>query len=93
MLIDWDTVLLAPPERDLWALIDEEPQIARDYTRRTGVEVDEAAIELYRLWWDLCGISLYVALFRAQHRDTEDCGVAWDGLQRYLDPQRWSARA
>ncbi len=89
VLIDWDTALLAPPERDLWSLIDEDPTIADEYSRRTGVEIDDAALRLYRLWWDLCETSLYTAQFRAPHGDTDDTRVAWDGLQTYLDPERW----
>lgn len=89
-LIDWDTALIAPPERDLWALVAEDPSIAAEYTRRSGTVVDEAAIELYRLWWDLCEISLFAGLFNRPHRGTEDERVAWDGLTRYLDPARWS---
>lgn len=49
-----DTALMAPPERDLWMLIGEEPAIADDYTHRTGTMVDSESVELYRLWWDLC---------------------------------------
>lgn len=90
VLIDWDTALLAPPERDLWALIDEDPQIAHDYSERTGVTVNDEALQLYRLWWDLCEISQYVTEFRQPHDDTEDTRVAWAGLQQHLDPTRWS---
>ena len=89
-LIDWDTALLAPPERDLWMLIDEDPHIAADYTERTGIEVDDHALQLYQLWWDLCEISLFVAEFRQPHDDTEDTRIAWAGLARFLDPTRWS---
>ena len=89
-LIDWDTALLAPPERDLWALIDEDAGVAMDYTERTGVLLDDAAIRLYRLWWDLCEISLFTAEFRAPHADTEDTRVAWAALACFLDPARWS---
>ena len=71
-------------------LIDEEPAIAHDYTERTGVEVDDSAIQLYRLWWDLCEISLFVAELRRPHDDTEDTRVAWAALRRFLDPARWS---
>lgn len=88
-LIDWDTALLAPPERDLWALIDEDARIEAFYTERTGVMLDAAALGLYRLWWDLCEISLFTAEFRAPHTDTEDTRVAWAALQRFLDPARW----
>jgi len=37
VLIDWDTALIAPPERDLWAFADEDRQVLDDYTARTGV--------------------------------------------------------
>ncbi len=89
-LIDWDTALLAPPERDLWMLIDEDARTAADYTERTGAELDDDALRLYRLWWDLCEISLFTAEFRAPHQDTEDTRVAWHKLQLVLDPVRWS---
>ncbi len=88
-LIDWDTVLLAQPERDLWMLTNEEPSIADDYAVRTGVAVDTASVELYRLWWDLCEVSLYIAEFRAHHTDTEDTRTAWNGLREHLDSKRW----
>ena len=91
VLVDWDTALLAPPERDLWALIDEDSSIADAYTHRSGIAVEPDAEQLYRLWWDLCEISLYVAEFRRPHRDTEDVRVAWRGLAKHLDPNRWTA--
>lgn len=91
VLIDWDTALLAPPERDLWMLIDDRPGIAADYATRTGVAVDDRAVALYRLWWDLCEISLYVAEFSSPHQDSDDTRTAWDGLCEHLDPRRWHA--
>ena len=90
MLIDWDTALNSPPERDLWMLIEEDPAIADAYTERTGVAVNHDTVALYRRWWDLCEISLFVAEFIQPHEETEDTRVAWAGLQRFLDPTRWS---
>lgn len=89
VLIDWDTALLAPPERDLWALIEEDPTIAEDYTLRTGVRLDDSTMQMYRLWWDLCEISLFAADLRRPHRDTDDTRLAWEKLNGYLDPARW----
>ncbi len=89
-MIDWDTTLLAPPERDLWALVDEDPRSADDYTLRSGRSLDPAALRLYRLWWDLCEVSLYVAQFREPHVDSDDTRAAWTGLTEYLDPSRWA---
>lgn len=52
-LIDWDTVGVALPERDLWmrAIHGEEP--LRRYTERTGRPVDTDALALYELDWRL----------------------------------------
>jgi hypothetical protein len=90
VLIDWDTALIAPRERDLWAMIDEDPAIAQRYTEQTGVVLDDQATRLYRLWWDLCEIAIYVTQFRAEHRDNEDTRVAWRSLQSYLRADRWN---
>ena len=88
-LIDWDTTLLAPHERDLWSLIDEDPETGAYYTSKSGRPVDADALRLYRLWWDLCEISLYVAEFHSPHIDSVDTRTAWQGLEKYLDPRRW----
>ncbi len=84
-LIDWDTALVAPVERDLWMLLDSpEDQLARQYTAATGHAVERSVLRLYALWWDLCEISIYIAQFRADHEDTEDTSVAWDNLQHFI---------
>ena len=49
MLVDWDTVGLAPPERDLWLVASETGDELRRYTELTGRTVDATALELYRL--------------------------------------------
>lgn len=84
-LIDWDTALVAPVERDLWMLLDSpDDQLAKQYTAATGHAVDQSALRLYALWWDLCEIAIYIAQFRADHEDTEDTSVAWDNLQHFI---------
>jgi spectinomycin phosphotransferase len=89
VLIDWDTALIAPPERDLWAMIDEDPGIREEYTARTGSIVDRDALDVYRLWWDLSEIALFVAGFRQGHVDTADTRIAFDVLIRTLESRRW----
>lgn len=89
VLIDWDTALLAPAERDLWMLLADDPAIADHYTSLTGRPVDADAVETYSLWWDLCEISLYVADLGRPHTDTADVRTAWEQLQIHLDPTRW----
>jgi spectinomycin phosphotransferase len=78
MLIDWDTVGLAPPERDLWMLPDD----ALDhYTDMTGRAVDPAGIELYRLRWALDDIRAFTADLRATHGQTPGAEHAWQALR------------
>ena len=87
VLIDWDTALLAPPERDLWALADEEPSILGEYEAMTGRRPNATALDCYRLWWTLTEISLFVDQLRRPHEDDDDTRVALSALTRYLDPR------
>lgn len=89
MLIDWDTTLVAPPERDLWALISEDSSVATIYAERTGTAIVDDVVELYRLSWDLNEIAIYVSQFRRDHIESEDTTEAWTSLQQFLDPSRW----
>lgn len=90
LLIDWDTVLIAPPERDLWHVDPGDGSILDAYRERTGVCPYPEAVDLYRLWWDLTETGQYLGLLRRPHLDTTDVAMAWQGLQQYLDPAaRW----
>ena len=84
MLIDWDTVGLAPPERDLWMIATETGDELRRYTELTGRPVDSAAIELYRLRWDLDDLSCFIRDLRAPHRRTPGTEHAWQALQTII---------
>ncbi len=84
-LIDWDTVLIAEPERDLWSLADEDPSTLDDYAARRDVTPLRESIELYRLQWNLNEVAGYVDLFRQPHRETADTRVAWEALTHCLD--------
>ena len=90
VLIDWDTVLIAPPERDLWSLAAEDPSIIADYEAATGTDTNRDSLELYRLRWDLTEVAMFVGDFRREHDDTEDNRVARSGLSSALDPSRWA---
>ena len=81
MLIDWDTVGLAPPERDLWMLASETGDELRRYTELTGRPVDPAGLELYRLRWALDDLSCFLRDLRAPHRRTPGTEHAWRSLQ------------
>jgi spectinomycin phosphotransferase len=83
-LIDWDTVGLAPPERDLWmltsAMIDaprsDDVALLDRYRHATGHQVSPAAIEFYRHWWILADIASYTEHLRRPHTDDADASDA-----------------
>lgn len=76
-LIDWDTVLVAPPERDLWSL---EPLHAA-YTDATGVELRPEMLELYRIRWTLADIAVDAGRFRREHTTGADEDQSWAVLK------------
>jgi spectinomycin phosphotransferase len=85
LLIDWDTVGTAPPERDLWDLLTVGGPEAAAYTRLTGRAVEPAAVELYRLRWPLDELCLGLAEFRAPHGRDGDTGTSFEALTESLD--------
>jgi spectinomycin phosphotransferase len=92
VLVDWDTVALAPPERDLWMLVDDDEEAARGYADATGHELDAAALSFFRLRWDLADVASFSDLLRSPHEQTEDTEWAYDALKFYVGtPDRWSA--
>lgn len=83
MLIDWDTVGLAPPERDLWMVVSAAatgPDASR-YTRATGRPVDPVALAFYRLRWGLDDLAYFVTDLRADHSRTPQTEHVWRALQ------------
>jgi spectinomycin phosphotransferase len=88
--VDWESVLLAPPERDLWALAETDASIPAAYASATGVAIDNDALALYRMWYDLAEIAAYISLFRDSHGETADTAEAWRNLRHFLRPaSRW----
>jgi spectinomycin phosphotransferase len=85
-LIDWDTVALARPERDLWMLADAAPGALARYRQLTGVTPDAGAISFYRLAWTLYDIASYTADLRAPHEWSRDSEKAWTSLRLSLEP-------
>ena len=67
-LIDWETALIAPPERDLWLLGGD----LSAYTDATGVAVRPELLEMYRLRWDIADLSIDVDRFRRPHTGNAD---------------------
>ena len=90
LFVDWESALLAPPERDLWALAESDPGLLDAYSAATGTAIDTDALTLHRLWYDLAEISGYIRWFRRAHDDTADAAEGWQNLQLFLRPaQRW----
>ena len=92
MLIDWDTVGLAPAERDLWMVVDDDGDEARTYADATGHTIDRVALDFYRLAWDLGDLAEYLSELRAPHRHNEDIENAYVGVTRCVAGRdRWAA--
>jgi len=89
MLIDWDTTLLAPPERDLWELNGEDSSVAGTYTEQTGTTIVDEFMDLYQLSWDLNEVAIYLTQFRQDHIESDDTTEAWTNLRHFLDSSRW----
>jgi spectinomycin phosphotransferase len=70
VLIDWETVRIAPPERDLWLVADD-----------AGAP---AASALYRLRWKLADIAVYADELLSPHEANEDLAASWKYLQSYF---------
>lgn len=84
VFVDWESALLAPPERDLWALAESDPDVLDVYSAATGSAIDADALELYRMWYDLAEISSYIRWFRNAHDGTADAAEGWQNLQYFL---------
>ena len=73
-LVDWESLKLAPPERDLRELVDAGAPVA----------ADPDMVEMFDLEWRLDEIRQYTAWFAAEHHGTEDDQIAFDGLLHEL---------
>jgi hypothetical protein len=81
LLIDWDTALVAPPERDLWSLDPGDGSVLGSYANATGVSLMPSMLELYRIRWDLADLAVIVSGFRKPHRGTPDDNKSWEILR------------
>jgi spectinomycin phosphotransferase len=80
-LVDWDTTLVAPRERDLHMVLDEELTGWAEYRAAVGeASLDRQALKLYRVWWHLADLGVFVDLFRRPHERTADTRASWENL-------------
>lgn len=78
-LVDWESLALAPPERDYADLV----AVAQDLLRP-----DPAMLELFALDWRLSEIAEYARWFAAAHIGSEDDHTALQGLYEELTEGR-----
>jgi aminoglycoside phosphotransferase (APT) family kinase protein len=81
LLIDWDTALVSPPERDLWSLDPGDGSLYAAYAAATGTTLRREVLDLYSLRWDLTEIALCLAHFRNQHGTSADDKETWANLK------------
>jgi aminoglycoside phosphotransferase (APT) family kinase protein len=77
-LIDWETALVAPPERDLWLLGGEHSA----WSAATGMTVVPAMLILYRLRWIINDLCVDLHRFRRPHAGTVEDAESWKLLHR-----------
>ncbi len=85
VFIDWETTLVAPPERDLWSLDPGDGSVLDAYAEATGVRPSASMIELYRIRWDLADVAVDVGRFRRGHKGNADDDASWDILRRLVN--------
>jgi spectinomycin phosphotransferase/16S rRNA (guanine(1405)-N(7))-methyltransferase len=79
-LIDWDTVLRAQPERDLWSLDPGDGSVLASYEAATGVTPRPDMLELFRLRWEVADLAAAASRFRLPHAGDADDEVTWQIL-------------
>lgn len=79
-LVDWDTVALSPPERDLWMLDDGSASTFAVYSQVAGRALDRPTVSFYRLAWTLADIASFTAQLRLEHQVSRDTEKAWTTL-------------
>jgi spectinomycin phosphotransferase len=84
-LIDWDTVALARPERDLWMLAECDWGVVTAYRQLTGICLDPAALRAYRLLWALTDVAAFTAQLRRAHHPDADADKALAALRSIFD--------
>jgi spectinomycin phosphotransferase len=93
VLVDWDTVALSRPERDLWMIVDADGNFAAAYRDLTGLEIDQDAMAAYRLLWALTDVAAFTMQLRRGHRRDADTDKALAALRSIFNGQEPSPYA
>jgi thiamine kinase-like enzyme len=83
LLVDWDSALLAPLERDLWELPGSSVAFST-YSAITGTQPAPDRLRLYRAWYHLAETAIYTHQFRQPHRGNQNDATAWENFLEYL---------
>jgi spectinomycin phosphotransferase len=83
-LVDWDTVALDRPERDLWFLDDPTGAARAAYEALTGDPIDPLALRYYGLAWALTDLAAFTARLRSPHTRNADTERTWSAVQLLL---------
>jgi spectinomycin phosphotransferase len=83
-LVDWDTVALAPPERDLWMVAEVDANALDLYRQLTGDTLDQQLLTAYRLLWAVADLAAFTAQLRASHSGNADDERALQALSDIL---------
>ncbi|WP_306370782.1 phosphotransferase enzyme family protein [Nocardiopsis sp. CC223A] len=83
LLVDWDTVGTAAPERDLWLVAQDTADLER-YSEASGHPVDPDRLDLYRLRWALQDVAEFVDAFSRPHVRDRDTEQAWQALEEIV---------
>ncbi|MGW2324216.1 phosphotransferase family protein [Streptomyces sp. NPDC001700] len=81
-LVDWESLALAPRERDYADLLAASANASADVGDR--LHADPAMVELFALDWRLSEIDEYARWFAAPHTGTDDDHTALEGLHEEL---------
>jgi spectinomycin phosphotransferase len=81
LLVDWESLKVAPRERDLRVLID---------AGATDIDASLPMVEMFDLEWRLDEISQYADWFESPHTGTASDRVALEGLLEELERAEWT---
>lgn len=85
LLVDWESLAVAPRERDLATLVEHGPGWEDGYTWPAGTDgPDPDLLELFDLEWRLDESAQYAALFAGEHADDADARTSLGGLRHEL---------
>ena len=81
LLVDWESLKLAPRERDLRVLVD---------AGATDIDASWSMVEMFDLEWRLDEVSQYADWFESPHSGNASDRVALGGLLEELERPEWA---